>query len=113
VASPRWDEREQALALEVQQIDGQRLLRRLRPSHLPAVPDRDHQQEDPDGDLYRQRGERGVRVRLGGLLPVASTVIVTTTARDTSHPNTTAAPLRTPRSESSTTMKAVSGSGRA
>ena len=33
---------------------------------------------------------------LGGLLPVASTVTVTTMARDTSHPNTKAAPFRTP-----------------
>ena len=48
---------------------------------------------------------------LGGLLPVASTVTVTTIARDTSHPNTKAAPFRTPRLEGSTTMKAVSGSG--
>jgi len=32
-------------------------------------------------------------------------------ARDTSHPNTNAAPLRAPRAEGSTTRKAVSGSG--
>jgi hypothetical protein len=48
---------------------------------------------------------------LGGLSPVASTVIVTTMARDTSHPNTKAAPLSTPRRDGSTTMKPVSGSG--
>ena len=47
----------------------------------------------------------------GGLLPVASTVTVTTMARDTSHPNTNAAPFRTPRFEGSTTRNAVSGSG--
>ena len=48
---------------------------------------------------------------LGGLLPVASTVTVTTMARDTSHPNTNAAPFLRPRLEGSTTMNAVSGSG--
>ena len=48
---------------------------------------------------------------LGGLLPVASTVTVTTMARDTSHPNVHAAPFLTPRFEGSTTMKADSGSG--
>ena len=48
---------------------------------------------------------------LGGLLPVASTVTATTIASDTSHPNTNAAPLITPRWEGSTTMNAVSGSG--
>ena len=47
----------------------------------------------------------------GGLLPVASTVTVTTMARDTSHPNVHAAPFRTPRCEGSTIMKADSGSG--
>ena len=39
----------------------------------------------------------------GGLLPVPSTVTVTTIASDTSHPNTKAAPFRTPRLEGSTT----------
>jgi hypothetical protein len=34
---------------------------------------------------------------LGGLSPVTSTVIATTIASDTSHPNTNAAPFRTPR----------------
>ena len=48
---------------------------------------------------------------LGGLLPVATTVMMTTMARDTSHPNTKAAPFQTPRLEGSTTMNAVSGSG--
>ena len=47
----------------------------------------------------------------GGLLPVASTVAVTTRARDTSHPNTKAAPFLTPRLEGSTTRNADSGSG--
>ena len=47
----------------------------------------------------------------GGLLPVASTVTVTTIARDASHPNTNAAPFRTPRLEGSTTRNVVSGSG--
>src|SRR5215471_3149440 len=53
----------------------------------------------------------GAVLGLGGLLPVASTVIVTTMASDTSHPNTNAAPLRTPPLEGSTTKNAVSGSG--
>src|SRR5262245_7189834 len=48
---------------------------------------------------------------LGGLLPVASTVTATTMARDTSHPNTNAAPFRTPRFDGSTTRNAVSGNG--
>ena len=48
---------------------------------------------------------------LGGLLPVAVTVIATTMARDTSHPNVHAAPFLVPRREGSTTMNAVSGSG--
>ena len=48
----------------------------------------------------------------GGLLPVPSTVTVTTIASDTSHPNTYAAPFRTRRaSEGRTTVNAVSGSG--
>ena len=53
----------------------------------------------------------GAVLGLGGLLPVATTVMVTTMARDTSHPNTKAAPFQTPRLEGSTTMNAVSGSG--
>src|SRR6516164_3344063 len=53
----------------------------------------------------------GAVLGLGGLLPVASTVTVTTTARDSSQPNTKAAPFRTPRLDGSTTMNAVSGSG--
>src|SRR5262245_14947690 len=53
----------------------------------------------------------GAVLGLGGLLPVASPVMVTTMASDTSHPNTNAAPLRTPPLEGSTTKNAVSGSG--
>src|SRR5690242_5450058 len=53
----------------------------------------------------------GTVAGLGGLLPVASTVTVTTIARDTSHPKTYAAPFRTPFFEASTTMNAVHGSG--
>ena len=48
---------------------------------------------------------------LGGLLPVASTVTVTTMASETSQPNRNAAPFLTPCLEGSTTMNAVSGSG--
>ncbi len=53
----------------------------------------------------------GAVAGLGGLLPVASTVMVTTMARETSHPNTKATPLRAPRLEGSTTKNAASGSG--
>jgi len=48
---------------------------------------------------------------LGGLLPVASTVIATTTASDTSHPDTNAAPFRPPRREGSTTMMRSAAAG--
>src|ERR1700722_8499356 len=51
----------------------------------------------------------GAVAGLGGLLPVARTVTVTTTASDTSHPRTKAAPLSAPRRDGSTTRKAVSG----
>src|SRR4029077_7877357 len=62
--------------------------------------------------IFTARDAReGTVFGLGGLLPVASTVIVTTIARDTSHPNTNAAPLRTPRLEGSTTRNAIRGSG--
>ena len=53
----------------------------------------------------------GTVLGLGGLLPVASTVTVTTMARDTSQPNRYAAPFLTPRFEGSTTRNAVNGSG--
>ena len=53
----------------------------------------------------------GAVLGLGGLLPVASTVTVTTIARHASHPNTKAAPFTTPRCEGSTMMNALSGSG--
>src|ERR1700722_8757858 len=46
---------------------------------------------------------------LGGLLPVASTVTVTTMPRDASHPNVHAAPFLTPRFEGSTMRNAVNG----
>src|SRR4051794_6344980 len=62
--------------------------------------------------IFTARDAReGAVFGLGGLLPVASTVTVTTIARDTSHPNTNAAPLRTPRLEGSTTRNAIRGSG--
>src|SRR5215469_16184853 len=48
---------------------------------------------------------------LGGLLPVARTVTETTTASETSQPNTNAAPLRVPPLAGSTIKNAVSGSG--
>ena len=62
------------------------------------LPDRERDQARPDGDLGRQRASEGAVFGVGGLLPVASTVTVTTMARDTSHPNRHAAPFRTPRS---------------
>src|SRR5689334_4448767 len=65
----------------------------------------------PSAILTASAASDGTVAGLGGLLPVATTVTVTTTARDTSHPNTNAAPLRAPRAEGSTTRKAVSGSG--
>src|ERR1700754_1617121 len=62
--------------------------------------------------IFTARDAReGTVFGLGGLLPVASTVIVTTIAGDTSHPNTNSAPLRTPRLEGSTTRNAIRGSG--
>ena len=61
--------------------------------------------------MIASEASEGTVAGLGGLLPVASTVIVTTMARDTSHPNTKAAPLTAPRREGSTMRKAVSGSG--
>src|SRR5215470_20263159 len=65
----------------------------------------------PSRILTTSDANDGAVFGLGGLLPVASTVIVTTMASDTSHPNTKAAPFRRPRSEGSTTRNAVSGSG--
>jgi hypothetical protein len=55
--------------------------------------------------------EAGAVCGLGGLLPVASTVTVTTTASETSQPNTNAAPFLTPRLDGSTIMNVVSGIG--
>src|SRR5215469_10983049 len=65
----------------------------------------------PSAILTASAASVGAVFGLGGLLPVASTVTVTTMASDTSHPNTNAAPLRTPPLEGSTTKNAVSGSG--
>src|SRR6516225_2281851 len=65
----------------------------------------------PSAILTASAARDGTVLGLGGLFPVASTVMVTTMARDTSHPNTNAAPLRTPPLEGSTTKNAVSGSG--
>src|SRR5262249_35497611 len=65
----------------------------------------------PSAILTASPASDGAVFGLGGLLPVASTVTVTTTARDTSQPNTNAAPLRAPCLEGSTTKNAVSGSG--
>jgi hypothetical protein len=53
----------------------------------------------------------GAVFSLGGSSPVASTVTVTTMARDASQPNTNAAPFLTPRFEGSTIRNAVNGSG--
>ncbi len=65
----------------------------------------------PSTILIASPASDGAVAGLGGSLPVAVTVTVTTMARDTSQPNTNAAPLRAPRLEGSTTRKAVSGSG--
>jgi len=46
----------------------------------------------PSAILIARKASEGTVAGLGGLLPVASTVIVTTMARDTSQPNTKAAP---------------------
>jgi hypothetical protein len=65
----------------------------------------------PSAVLAASDASEGAVLGLGRLLPVARTVIVTTTARDTSHPKVKAAPLRTPRLDGSTTRNAVSGNG--
>src|SRR6516164_6084233 len=65
----------------------------------------------PRAILAASAASDGAVLGLGGLLPVASTVTVTTIARDTSHPNTNAAPLTVPRLEGRITRNAVSGSG--
>src|SRR5215471_2591162 len=65
----------------------------------------------PSAILTASDASEGAVLGLGGLLPVATTVMVTTMARDTSHPKVNAAPLRTPPLEGSTIMNAVSGSG--
>jgi hypothetical protein len=65
----------------------------------------------PSATLIASEASDGTVAALGRLLPVASTVIVTTMARNTSQPNTKDAPLIVPRWEGSTTRNAVSGSG--
>ena len=65
----------------------------------------------PSAIFTASAAREGAVLGLGGLLPVASTVTATTTAREISQPKTYAAPLRTPRREGSTTRNAVSGSG--
>jgi hypothetical protein len=65
----------------------------------------------PSAILIASAASDGTVAGLGGSLPVASTVMVTTTARETSQPNTKAAPFTVPRLEGSTMRKAVSGSG--
>src|SRR6516225_1234538 len=65
----------------------------------------------PSAILIASEASEGTVAGLGGLLPVAAVVTVTTAARDTSQPNTNAAPLTVPRLEGSTTRNAVSGSG--
>jgi len=65
----------------------------------------------PSAIFTASAASEGTVLGLGGLLPVATTVTVTTMARDTSHPNTKAAPFRVPCSEGSTTRNAVSGNG--
>src|SRR6516165_3482049 len=47
--------------------------------------------------LIASAASDGAVLGLGGLLPVASTVTVTTMARETSQPNTNAVPFRAPR----------------
>ena len=65
----------------------------------------------PSAIFTASAASEGAIAGLGGLLPVAVTVIVTTIASDTSHPNTYAAPFNVPRLDGRTTMNAVSGSG--
>jgi len=61
--------------------------------------------------LIASEASDGTVAGLGGLLPVAATVMATTAASEISQPNTNAAPLTVPRWEGSTTRNAVSGSG--
>src|SRR6516225_7793572 len=63
----------------------------------------------PSAALTASAASVGAVLGLGGLLPVASTVTVTTMASDTSQPNTNAAPLTVPRLEGRITRNAVSG----
>ena len=65
----------------------------------------------PNTIFTASAASEGAVAGLGGLLPVAATVIVTTIASDSSHPNTYAAPFTVPRLEGRMTMNAVSGNG--
>src|SRR5690349_24116035 len=67
----------------------------------------------PSAIFTASAASEGAVLGLGGLLPVATTVIVTTMARDTSHPNTKPAPFPVPRPEGSTTWNAATGDGAA
>ena len=87
------------------------LLRRLGPSSGPMRRTAITTRTAPSAIFTASAASEGTVLGLGGLLPVATTVTVTTMARDTSHPNTKAAPFRLPCSEGSTTRNAVSGSG--
>ena len=82
-----------------------RRLRRLRLALPAPLANRDGQQPDADRELDGEgRRRSGAVLGLGGLLPVAATVIASTAAREHSHPKMKAAPLRVPPLESSTTM---------
>lgn len=65
----------------------------------------------PSASFTASAASEGAVDGLGGLLPVAATVIATTVASDTSHPNTYAAPFTVPRLDGRMTMNAVSGNG--
>src|SRR5277367_1768294 len=65
----------------------------------------------PSAIFTASPASEGAVFGLGGLLPVAATVIVTTIASDASHPNTYAAPFTVPRLDGRMTMNAVSGNG--
>src|SRR5580700_649401 len=65
----------------------------------------------PSAIFTASPASEGAVFGLGGLLPVAATVIVTTIASDASHPNTYAAPFTVPRLDGRMTMNAVNGNG--
>src|ERR1700733_8686184 len=72
---------------------GRRLARMCRTAILTRT--------TPSTILIASAASDGAVAGLGGSLPVAVTVTATTMARDTSQPNTNAAPLRAPRLEGS------------